>query len=193
MALCGNKDNINSQGLVVQQGRVTLNYATGIVTGSNLETPGAGALFGASGDIQEGDIISFGVREKPGTYFGSAVVVSIASTVQLTIGSTANLSGAAIASTDFQASQSPKSILFDSVYSEAQSLANGYSSHIYGISTTGSQNSVGTQYEICVGWVGVQTYIDSSGSLRVKKEILVAMSGIETGNAPIYPQVVDAN
>jgi hypothetical protein len=30
------------------------------------------------------------------------------------------------------------------------------------------------------------TYIDSSGSLRVKKETLVAMSGITTGNTPIY-------
>jgi len=187
MALWGNNDNITSSG------RVTLNYATGIVTGSNLETPGDGALFGASGSIQEGDIISFGVREKPGTYFGSAVVVSIASTTQLTIGSTANLSGAAIASTDFQASRAPKSILFDSVYSEAQALGNAYSSHVYGISTTGSQNSNTTQYEIGVGWVGVQTYLDNSGSLRVKKEILVAMSGIETGNTPIYPQIVSAN
>ena len=187
MALWGNNDNISSQG------RVTLNYATGIVTGSNLETPGAGAQFGVSGSIQEGDIISFGVREKPGTYFGSAVVVSIASTTQLTIGSTANLSGAAIASTDFQVSQAPKSILINSVYSEAQAIGNNYSSHVYGISTTGSQNSSGTQYEIGVGWVGVQTYVDNGGNLRVKKEILVAMSGIETGNTPVYPQIVDAN
>ena len=187
MALWGNNDNISSQG------RVTLNYATGIVTGSNLETPGAGTSFGISGSIQEGDIISFGVREKPGTYFGTAVVVSIASTTQLTIGSTANLSGAAIASTDFQATQCPKFIVQDSVYSESQALNNSYSSHIYGISTTGSQNSSATQYEIGVGWVGVQTYVDNAGNLRVKKEILVAMSGIETGNAPVYPQIVNAN
>jgi hypothetical protein len=43
-----------------------------------------------------------------------------------------------------------------------------------------------TQYETGVGWVGVQTYIDSGSNLRVKKEILVSMSGIATGNAPIY-------
>jgi len=187
MALWGNKDNIASQG------RVTLNYATGIVTGSNLETPGAGTSFGLTGSIQEGDIISFGVGSKPGTYFGSAVVVSVASTVSLTIGSTANLSGASIASTDFQVSQCPKSILFDSTYSESQALNNSYSSRVFGISTTGSQNSAGTQYEIGVGWVGIQTYVDNSGNLRVKKEILVAMSGIETGNTPVYPDIVNAN
>ena len=33
-----------------------------------------------------------------------------------------------------------------------------------------------------VGWVGVTTYMDCSGNLRVKRECLVAMSGITTGN-----------
>ncbi len=45
----------------------------------------------------------------------------------------------------------------------------------------------GTQYETGVGWVGVTTYNDNSGALRVKKEILVAMSGISTGNSPANP------
>jgi len=40
---------------------------------------------------------------------------------------------------------------------------------------------VGAAYTFTdAGWVGVTTYIDSSGSLRVKKEVLVAMSGINT-------------
>ena len=39
------------------------------------------------------------------------------------------------------------------------------------------------------GWVGVTTYNDSNGTLRVKSEVLVAMSGITTGSLPIY----DAN
>jgi len=186
MALWGNNDNISSQG------RVTLNYATGIVTGSNLETPGAGTLFGQTGSIQEGDVIRFGSMTKPGTYFGDAVVISIASTTQLTIGSTAGLSGAAIAGTSFQASQLPKYTVLDSHYSESQALANGYDAKVYGISTTGSQNSTATAYEVGVGWVGVTTYNDSDGNLRVKKEILVAMSGIATGNTPVYPQIVNA-
>jgi len=38
-----------------------------------------------------------------------------------------------------------------------------------------------------VGWVGITTYNDTDGNLRVKKEILVAMSGITTGNVPAFP------
>ena len=46
------------------------------------------------------------------------------------------------------------------------------------------------------GWVGVTTYLDMHGTLRVKSEVLVAMSGIDTnkstiGNTPslAYPTV----
>jgi hypothetical protein len=51
-------------------------------------------------------------------------------------------------------------------------------SFVYGISTTGAQTANGTAYETGVGWVGITTYTDQHGTLRVKKEILVAMSGI---------------
>ena len=38
------------------------------------------------------------------------------------------------------------------------------------------------------GWVGVTTYMDCQGNLRVKSEILVAGVGIETGsNGLLYP------
>ena len=187
MALWGNNDNRDAQGTV------TLNYATGIVTGSNLESPGSGTLFGETGSIQEGDVIRFGSMEKPGTYFGDAVVVSIASTTQLTIGSTAGLSGAAIAGASFQGSQLPKYTIVDSHYSESQAIGNDFSARVYGISTAGAQDANATTYEVGVGWVGVTTYVDNAGNLRVKKEILVAMSGIETGNTPSYPNIVDAN
>ena len=187
MALWGNNDNRDAQGTV------TLDYATGICTGSNLEAAGSGTLFGEDGSIQVGDVIRFGDMEKTGTYFGDAVVVSIASTTQLTIGSTAGLSGAAIAGAAFQGSQCPKYTVLDSHYSEAQALANGFSANVYGISTAGGNAASGTAYETGVGWVGVTTYTDSSGELRVKKEILVAMSGISTGNDPSYPNIVDAN
>ena len=68
MALWGNNDNVGAAG------SVSLNYATKTVTGA----AGVGTLggqFGESGQVQEGDIISFGVREKPGTHFGEAIVV----------------------------------------------------------------------------------------------------------------------
>jgi len=168
MALWGNNDNVTSAGTV------TLNYATGICTGS-------GTAFGAAGSAQEGDVIRFGDRS--GTYFGDAVIVSIASTISCTIGSTMGLSGAAIAATSFTVTQCPKYTVLDSKYSEASYGTED--SFVYGVNSTGVATA--TQYETGVGWVGVTTYNDNQGNLRVKKEILVAMSGITTGNAPAYP------
>ena len=176
MALWGNNDNITATGIV------TVNYSTRVVTGSN-------SGFGESGKIQEGDVIRFGSLEKPGTYFGDAVVVSIANTSQLTIASTAGLSGAAIAATSYTASQLPK-FAVDGHYSERNTA---YSAINHGVAAAGSADAAGTVYETGVGWVGVTTYTDNAGNLRVKKEILCAMSGISTGNAPSYPNVVDAN
>ena len=176
MALWGNNDNITATGIV------TVNYSTRVVTGSN-------SGFGESGKIQEGDVIRFGSLEKPGTYFGDAVVVSIANTSQLTIASTAGLSGAAIAGTSYLASQLPK-FAVDGHYSERNTA---YSAINYGVAAAGSADAAGTVYETGVGWVGVTTYTDNAGNLRVKKEILCAMSGISTGNAPSYPNIVNAN
>ena len=176
MALWGNNDNITATGIV------TVNYSTRVVTGSN-------SGFGESGKIQEGDVIRFGSLEKPGTYFGDAVVVSIANTSQLTIASTAGLSGAAIAGTSYLASQLPK-FAVDGHYSERNTA---YSANNYGVAAAGSADAAGTVYETGVGWVGVTTYTDNAGNLRVKKEILCAMSGISTGNAPSYPNIENAN
>ena len=168
MALWGNNDNVTSAGTV------SLNYGTGVVTG-------AGTSFGTVGAGGTGDVIRFGDRS--GTYFGDAVIVGIASTTQVTIGSTAGLSGAAIAATSFTVTQCPKYTVLDSKYSEASYGTND--SFVYGVGAAGT--ATGTVFETGVGWVGVTTYTDQHGNLRVKKEILVAMSGIQTGNAPAYP------
>ena len=167
MALWGNNDNVTSAGTV------GLNYSTGVVTGN-------GTAFGAAGSAQVGDVIRF---TKSGTYFGDAVIKSIASATSLTIDSTAGLSGAAISGSDFTVSQLPKYTVLDSKYSE--STSGTPTSRVYGVSK--NEIETGTQFETGVGWVGITTYNDTHGSLRVKKEILVAMSGITTGNAPIYP------
>ena len=66
---------------------------------------------------------------------------------------------------------------------------NGYDAYVYGVASGGVDASEGTQFETGVGWVGVQTYMDNDNNLRVKKEILVAMSGISTGNSPAYPDM----
>ena len=172
MALWGNNDNVSSEGTV------SLDYSTGVVTG-------AGTSFGLAGQgASEGDVIRFGDRST--TYFGDAVIVSIAGTESCTIGSTAGLSGAAISGVEFSVSQLPKYTVLDSKYSEASYGTED--SYVYGVNSTGI--ATGSQFETGVGWVGVTTYMETSSNppvLRVKKEILVALSGITTGNAPAYP------
>ena len=171
MALWGNNDNKGSGGTV------SLNYSTGVVTG-------AGTSFGNVGAAATGDVIRFGFRGSGGTYFGDAVIVGIASTTQLTIGSTAGLSGAAIATTAFYISQLPKYTVLDSTFSEASYGVND--KQVYGIST----DAVATAYRGYThqGWVGVTTYTDMHGNARVKTEVLVAMSGITTGtDGIVYP------
>ena len=105
---------------------VSLNYATGAVTGS-------GTLFGNTGSAQVGDVIRFGDTN---VYMGDAVIVSIASTTSLTIGSTMGLSGVAIAGTNFTVSQLPKSSILDQTYSETRSDVD---SRVYGVAAGGAE------------------------------------------------------
>jgi|TARA_Y100000310_G_C20421247_1_gene686790 hypothetical protein len=176
MALWGNNDNVGSTGTVA------LNYATRVVTGT-------GTSFGIAGGCSEGDVIRFGIRGtvgSGGTYFGDAVIASIASSESLTIASTMGLSGAGIAGTDFTVSQLPKSSVDDSKFSEASYGTND--SLVYGVESGPGLLGANTQYNVdAEGWVGVTTYVDNEGNLRVKKETLVAMSGITTSTAFPYP------
>ena len=134
MALWGNNDNITRQA----GGVVSLNYGTGVVTGT-------GTTFGTTGYAQAGDIIRFGIRGSGGTFFGDAVIVSVASTVSLTIGSTDGLSGAAIANTSFYVSELPKYTITDHAWSEKHSSVatweifhEGTSNWAVGVGTTNS-------------------------------------------------------
>ena len=56
---------------------------------------------------------------------------------------------------------------------------------VIGLSAASAGAAQGTQFEAGVGWVGVTTYTQDDGTLRVKKEVLVAMSGITTSTE--YP------
>jgi len=169
MALWGKNDNVGSGGTV------TLNYSTLTVTGT-------GTTFGQTSAAKTGDVSRFGIRGGGGTYFGDAVIVGSASTTVLTIGSTSGLSGAAIAGTSFYISELPIFTIGDSKYSEASYGTDD--SLVYGIGTAIS----GSYRPSHQGWVGVTTYVDNHGNLRVKSEVLVAMSGIQTGTDGIlYP------
>ena len=109
MALWGNKDNVGSGSTV------TLDYDNKGVSGWAGSATGAGTTFGQIGAAKTGDIISFG-QHGSGTYFGEAVIVSIASSLQCTIASTEALSGAAIAGVDYSISEKPVYTLGDSTY-----------------------------------------------------------------------------
>lgn len=155
MALWGKKDDVYSVGTI------TVNYATKTVTGT-------GTTFTA---LSVGDVISIGT----GNTFGQAVVSGITSNTVISIASTQYLSGAAISGQQWTASQRPKYTLFDSNYS---------STEIYGVSGDEVAVARTTAYSVAHGgWVGIQTYVDTHGNLRVKHEVLVAMSGITTGVA----------
>ena len=96
----------------------------------------------------------------------------------LSIASTAGLSGAAIAATSFTLSEAPVYASADPHYSE---LNTDYDAIVYGVN---GASGVVAEFQVThEGWVGVTTYTDNLGNLRVKKETLVAMSGITTETA----------
>lgn len=170
MALWGNDDAVTSAGTV------SLNYSTGAVTGTDTdftaESVGMVIRFGTGG---AGDA----------TYFGDAVIVSVASTISCAIGTTMGLSGAAISGVEYQLSELPKSSVLNVVYSE--SASGTPDSYVYGSAAAGIDAS---DLGVHAGWVGVTTYVDNHGNLRTKTETLVAMSGITTGNTPAFPPEV---
>ena len=76
-----------------------------------------------------------------------------------------------------------------------QRLHGGFDTYVYSVDAdlVGlNTNSAGVSgidtgaFRTAAGWVGVTTYLDNQGNLRVKKEVLCAMSGITTGNYPVY-------
>ena len=175
MSLWGNSDNKASVGTV------TLDYSTGTVTSA------VGAAnstkFGDAGSAAVGDVIRFGLKGGTGVYFGDAVITGITSHRVCTIGSTAGLSGAAIAATSFYVSQLPKYTVLDSQLGQKADIGSDRTT--YGISTSMGYGSFAASEQ---GWVGVTTYVDCNSNLRVKSETLVAMSGIVTGaNGLLYP------
>lgn len=161
MALWGTADSI------ISTGTVTVNYANKTITGS-------GTSFTAA---TVGSVISIGV----GNTFGEAVISGITSDTLISIATTQFLSGAPIAGVAYTMSQKPVYVMQDSNYSPTSGSSDN---KIYGVDPTEAAGNVTTQYAVThAGWVGIKTYVDNSGNLRVKSETLVAFSGITTGVA----------
>jgi predicted regulator of Ras-like GTPase activity (Roadblock/LC7/MglB family) len=121
-------------------------------------------------------VATVAVASTTGIIVGDTLVSNSLSRVVSSIGATT----VSLASTISSAITSGSVINFTRV-------SGGYEASVYGVADAGIAAAQGTVYELThEGWVGIQTYKDAEGNLRVKKEVLVAMSGITTGNTPLY-------
>ena len=148
-----------------------LNQSTGSVTEicnflvtAATYTAGIGTnkvLVNSVAGVTTGDTLTSGSVSKVVTSFGSTSV-SLASTiaVAITAGDTVTFSR----------------------------VTGGRETSVIGIGTQGMAAAASTKYALThQGWVGITTYKDCEGNLRVKHEVLVAMSGITTGNTEYPP------
>jgi hypothetical protein len=179
MALWGKADGVFSPGTV------TVNYTNKTITG-------AGTSFLAVG-VTTGAVITIGA----GGTFGNAVISGITSETQISIATTQYLSGAAIAGIAYSISQKPVYTLEDSNFATITGAGNSASTNrVYGVDEfeATANTQTGSLYSVAhAGWVGVHTYIDTHGNLRVKSEVLVAMSGISTAGLGTYSATGDAD
>jgi len=180
MALWGNKD------LVYSDGTVDVNLGTKQITGT------VGVVTFTTAGISTGNVVTVGA----GATYGYAVVTGFTSTT-ISIASTAGfVSGlSTVSASTYAISEEPLYTVFDSVYRAPESKTVGYSTSpvftgVFGVdeievgvaagTTVGGKNAA---YAVAhSGWVGVTTYIDCHGKLRVKSEVLVA-GGISTAAA----------
>ena len=179
MALWGNNDSVYSTGTI------SVNLGTKTVTGT------VGVVTWTTAGIATGNIITVGA----GATYGYAIVTGFTSTT-ISIANTANfIAGltAVAAGSAYNISQEPVYTLGDSTYRAPESKTTGFSTSpvftgVFGV--TAGEVSVanaasGTARKFApthAGWVGVTTYVDTHGNLRVKTETLVAGSTI-TGDA----------
>jgi len=175
MALWSNNDAV--PGLATARYTVAANAnADGTCT-----VTGTGSSFGLDGCAGIGTVIRFGADARGRTinvgaghtYFGDAVIVAVANSESITIASTSGLSQVGF-TTSARFTTCPQTGVTDTVYQEKG--VTDRDSVVYGISTT----TAGSYHVPHQGWVGVTTYVDMHGNLRVKSEVLVAMSGITT-------------
>jgi hypothetical protein len=177
MALWGKADNLFSPGTVA------VDYATETITGTGTSFTSAG--------ISTGTTIVIGV----GGTFGQAVISGITSDRVISIATTQYLSGEAISGVGYTLTQKPVYTLEDSNYAGIQTTSTGLTNAVYGVDEyeAAANAATGSKYKVAhAGWVGIHTYIDQHGTLRVKSEVLVAMSGISSNVPATYGATGDA-
>lgn len=182
MALWGTADSIYSPGTI------DLVYGTKTITGTGTSFTSA----------YVGSVIHIGA----GSTVGKAVIKTVTNATTISIASTQFLSGVAVAGLAYTCSEEPIYTLHDSTYNSTHNSTNDVVGvDIYETAavrdTDYSGGDTGYKYAVThAGWVGVHTYVDMHGNLRVKSETLVAMSGITTNLPPsdaAYATTGDAN
>ena len=180
MALWGNKDNLN----IGAAGTVYVSSWTKDDDEGGYPIVGSGTTFT---NFAAGDIIRFG--DFRGTYYGDAVISKITGNAACFIASTEGLDpglgtlGPGFGATTFVVTQAPIYTTGDSSYKEPNTDSTKL---IYSVSADNIDATGLLSPGPGAGWVGVQTYVDTHGNLRVKSEVLVAMSGISTGGRPKF-------
>jgi len=166
MALWGTKDTVYSTG------NINVNVTTGVVTKQS------GSIAWTSGNgLKVGQVLTVDGSE--------GVIESIDSATQLTIG-TEYLPAANISNKTYEIREKPKSTLHDS---------NWGAGEIYGVDKTeitvanAASGNARKYAPPHAGWVGITTYNDNAGNLRVKHEVLVAGSTIsaDSGDDTLLP------
>ena len=173
MSLWGNKD------LVCNGGSIAINLTTGAVTGT-------GTTFNTAGFVvSEGDVLVVGT----GATFGHAVIDSVTSNTAITVKGTGDLipnpDSDDVTKAAYVVTQMPISAIND-VHYAAPDVKSNRTSSVLGVDTTEQDVANAASGDARkyapphAGWVGVTTYMDMHGELRVKTEVLVAKSDITT-------------
>ena len=175
MSLWGNKDSVYSDGTIA------VNLGTNTVTGT------VGVVTFSTAGIKTGDIITVGT----GATYGYAIITGFTSTT-LSIANTSNfVSGLTTvpAGASYNISEEPIYTLGDSIYRAPESKTTGFSTNpvftgVFGVDSIEVGIAETTAYAVPhSGWVGIMTYIDCHGNLRVKSEVLVAGGILTTTDA----------
>ena len=175
MSLWGNNDSVYSDGTIA------VNLGTNTVTGT------VGVVTFSTAGIKTGDVITVGT----GATYGYAIITGFTSTT-LSIANTANfVSGltTVVAGAAYNISEEPVYTLGDSIYRAPESKTVGYSTSpvftgVFGVDQIEVGVAATTAYAVPhSGWVGIMTYVDTHGNLRVKSEVLVAGGILTTTDA----------
>jgi hypothetical protein len=187
MSLWGNKDSVYSDGTIA------VNFLTNTVSGT------VGVVTFTAAGVKAGNVITVGA----GATYGYALITGVTSTT-LSITSTSHfVSGITTvpAGASYNISEEPIYTLKDSIYRAPESKTVGYSTSpvftgVFGVDANEVGVAATTPYSVThSGWVGLTTYIDMHGNLRVKNEVLVAgnidiTAGTDANDDTLFPDPI---